>query len=74
VHEGHLVAVTERDRPTLDAAGPTLVNTGWTGDAAMFRRRLDEAASVGITEVIVTPAGPGIDLELERFAKARRRG
>jgi 5,10-methylenetetrahydromethanopterin reductase len=74
VHEGHLVAVTGRDSPTLDAAGPSLVNTGWTGDEAMFQRRLDEAASVGITEVIVTPAGPGIDLELERFAKARGRG
>ena len=70
VHEGHLVAVTERDRPTLDAAGPSLLDTGWTGDTATFQRRLDQAASVGINEVIVTPAGPAIDDELERFAKA----
>ena len=70
VHEGHLVSVTERDRPTLDAAGPGLLDTGWTGDAATFQRRLDEAASVGINELIVTPAGPAIDDELERFAKA----
>ena len=74
VHEGHLVAVTERDRPTLEAAGPGLLDTGWTGDAATFRRRLDEAASVGINELIVTPAGPAIDDELERFAKARSSG
>jgi len=70
VHEGHLVAVTERDRPTLDAAGPSFLATGWTGDAATFQQRLDEAASVGVNEVIVTPAGPAIDDELERFAKA----
>src|SRR5580698_2927232 len=34
VHEGHLVTVTERDRPLLDVAGEAILGTGWTGDAA----------------------------------------
>ncbi len=38
--------------------------------AATFQRRLDQAASVGVNDVIVTPAGPAIDDEPERFAKA----
>ncbi len=70
VHEGHLVAVTERDRPNIAAAGPAILNGGWTGDAQSFRERLDQAGSVGITEVIVAPAGSNIELELETFAAA----
>jgi 5,10-methylenetetrahydromethanopterin reductase len=68
VHQGHLVAVTERDAPTIDAAGPGLLNTGWRSDAQAFRDRLDHAGSLGITQVIVTPAGPAIEHELESFA------
>jgi 5,10-methylenetetrahydromethanopterin reductase len=70
VHEGHLVTVTDRDAPTLDAAGPGLLDTGWTGDARGFRERLDQAGSLGITQVIITPSGPAIEYELESFAAA----
>lgn len=72
VHEGHLVAVTDRDRPNLDVAGPTLLETGWTGSAAEFQDRLDAAGAAGITEVVLTVAGPHIARELERFAAAAR--
>jgi 5,10-methylenetetrahydromethanopterin reductase len=34
VHEGHLVAVTDHDRPAVEAAGEAILSTGWTGDAA----------------------------------------
>jgi 5,10-methylenetetrahydromethanopterin reductase len=70
VHEGHLVAITDRDAPTLDAAGPGLLDTGWTSDAQGFRDRMDHAGSMGITQVIVSPSGPGIEFELESFAAA----
>jgi 5,10-methylenetetrahydromethanopterin reductase len=71
VHEGHLVTVTDRDAPTLNAAGPGLLDTGWTSGARGFRDRMDHAGSLGITQVIVTPSGPEIESELESFAAAQ---
>jgi 5,10-methylenetetrahydromethanopterin reductase len=70
VHEGHLVTVTHRDAPTIEAAGPGMLQTGWTGSALNFRNHLECAGDLGITEVIVTPAGPEIEHELELFAAA----
>jgi 5,10-methylenetetrahydromethanopterin reductase len=70
VHEGHVVTVTERDRPLLEAAGPALLDTGWTGDPDRVRARLREVDSAGVTEVIYTPAGPDVVRELEAFAAA----
>jgi 5,10-methylenetetrahydromethanopterin reductase len=70
VHEGHVVTVTDRDRPLLDAAGAGLLASGWTGDAASVRERLVDAATAGITEVLYTPAGPDVERELEAFAGA----
>jgi 5,10-methylenetetrahydromethanopterin reductase len=68
VHEGHLVTVTDRDALTIDGAGPGLLQTGWTGSALGFRDHLKRVGEMGITEVIVTPAGPEIEHELELFA------
>jgi 5,10-methylenetetrahydromethanopterin reductase len=70
VHEGHVVTVTGRDRAVLDAAGPALLGTGWTGDRANVRSRLEHAEARGITEVIYTPAGPDVPRELAAFASA----
>jgi 5,10-methylenetetrahydromethanopterin reductase len=70
VHEGHVVTVTERDTPLLDAAGAALLGTGWTGDRVSVRSRLEHAATAGATEVIYTPAGPDVGRELEAFASA----
>jgi 5,10-methylenetetrahydromethanopterin reductase len=70
VHEGHLVTVTDRDAPTVEAAGPGMLQTGWTGSASGFRLHLERVGNMGITEVIVTPAGPEIERELELFAAA----
>jgi 5,10-methylenetetrahydromethanopterin reductase len=68
VHEGHVVTVTERDRAVLDAAGPALLGTGWTGDRASVRARLAQAEAGGATEIIYTPAGPDVPRELTAFA------
>jgi 5,10-methylenetetrahydromethanopterin reductase len=74
VHEGHVVTVTERDEALLDAAGPELLGSGWTGDRASVRARLEQAEAAGATEVIDTPVGPDIARELEAFASAAAGG
>jgi 5,10-methylenetetrahydromethanopterin reductase len=71
IHEGHVVTVTERDTPLLDEAGAALLGTGWTGDRASVRSRLEGAEAAGVTEVIYTPAGPDVARELEAFASCR---
>jgi 5,10-methylenetetrahydromethanopterin reductase len=73
VHEGHLVSLTERDRPLLDAAGPAILNVGWTGDPASIRARFDAASDSGVLEVAYEPAGPDIARELAAFASAAQR-
>jgi 5,10-methylenetetrahydromethanopterin reductase len=70
VHEGHLVTVTDRDAPTIETAGHGMLQTGWTGSALSFRDHLEQVGNMGITEVIVTPAGPAIEHELELFSAA----
>jgi 5,10-methylenetetrahydromethanopterin reductase len=71
MHEGHLAAVTDRDRSLLDAAGPALLSaTGWTGTADVVRGHLDEAARSGATEIVMAMAGPDIPRELRAFARA----
>ena len=67
VHEGHLVAITDRDRPNLDFAGPALLDTGWTGTAAAIQDRMDSAGAAGINEVVFALAGD-ITQELQRIA------
>jgi 5,10-methylenetetrahydromethanopterin reductase len=70
VHEGHLVTVTDRDRPLLDVAGAAVLGTGWTGDAASVAARMDAVGAQGITEVVYCAAGPDIGRELAAFAAA----
>jgi 5,10-methylenetetrahydromethanopterin reductase len=72
VHEGHVVTVTDRDRPLLDAAGAALLDAGWTGDRAAVGAHLEQAAAAGVTDVIYTPAGPDVPRELRAFAEAYR--
>jgi 5,10-methylenetetrahydromethanopterin reductase len=70
VHEGHLVAINERDRPLLDAAGDSLLSSGWTGTADDVRSRADVAAAAGVTEIAYGPTGSDIARELRAFADA----
>jgi 5,10-methylenetetrahydromethanopterin reductase len=72
VHEGHLVVVTDRNRPLIEAAGEHILGTGWTGDAAAVSARFDDVGAQGITEVVYGPAGPAIPRELTAFAAAAR--
>jgi len=70
VHEGHLVAVTDRDRSLLDSAGPFLANMRWIGTAETIRARIAEAAAAGTTGIMYAPAGSDIPRELRAFARA----
>jgi 5,10-methylenetetrahydromethanopterin reductase len=70
VHEGHVEAIPERERFLLDAAGPLLARSGWTGDAQAIRARIEKAAAGGATEIVYMPAGPDVPRELAAFARA----
>jgi 5,10-methylenetetrahydromethanopterin reductase len=72
VHEGHVVTITDRDAPVLDAAGDALLRSGWTGDVAAVRARAEAAAESGITELLYTPAGSDVVRELDSFIAAVR--
>jgi 5,10-methylenetetrahydromethanopterin reductase len=67
-HQGHLSSLTDRDRELVAAAGPSVLQAGWTGNAASIRERLDQASAAGITEIVYVPAGPNTNRELEAFA------
>ena len=72
VHEGHMIAVSERDRAYVAAAGPAILQTGWTGDAAAVRARAEAAAAAGVTELAYGPVGGDVERELAAFADAVR--
>ncbi len=70
IHEDHLVAVTERDRPAVLEAASRLPARTFTGTAADLRARVSRLGADGVTEIIYQPAGPDIAEELERFVTA----
>lgn len=70
VHEGHLVAISERDQELVSSAGELLVKDGWCGTAETLRLKALDAAEQGITELLYNPSGPDIPGELERWAAA----
>ena len=70
LHEGHLVAVSERDRPLIDLAGAELLAMGWTGNDETIQGHLSQVAEAGATEVVMAMAGPDIPREIKAFARA----
>jgi 5,10-methylenetetrahydromethanopterin reductase len=74
VHEGHLVAVTDRDRPLLDVAGEALLNGRFTGSPSELASQLEVVRAAGVTEVAYNPTGPDIARELDAFAAVIHRG
>jgi len=70
-HEGHLVELTERDRAGLEAGLTTLIPAfTLSGSADDVRRRVDEYAALGITEIAYQPCGPDLPREMRAFAAA----
>jgi 5,10-methylenetetrahydromethanopterin reductase len=68
VHEGHLVAVTDRDRPLLGVAGKALLDGRFSGSASEIASWLEVIGALGVTEVAYNPTGPDIARELQAFA------
>ena len=70
LHTGHLVEVSERDRPFV--SGELLVHLGAASPADTWRKRLAEMEAAGATEVAYQPAGPDIRHELAAFVAMAR--
>jgi 5,10-methylenetetrahydromethanopterin reductase len=72
VHEGHLVTITDRDRPAVELAGEGLPQFTWAvaDDPETVRKRVAEAVAGGVTEFAYSPVGPDIARELRAFAAA----
>jgi 5,10-methylenetetrahydromethanopterin reductase len=70
VHEGHVCALTDRDRVAIRDSGAAILEYGWTGSPPRIRAAAAGAAELGITEIVYTPAGPDIVGEIEAFAAA----
>ena len=72
VHDRHLVAVTERDRPYI--TGDLITAFTYTGTRAQIGEKIATAAASGVTEIAFQPAGPDIERELHAFAEASALG
>ncbi len=72
IHEDHLVAVSERDRPAVEQGMDAIRTVTFTGSAQELRARLEQLEAAGVTEVAYQPAGGDIPGELERFRVALR--
>jgi 5,10-methylenetetrahydromethanopterin reductase len=70
LHDQHLVAINDRDRPFV--TGEMLVQNGLALTRAAWRERIAMLESAGATEIAYQPAGPDIAKELETFASAVR--
>lgn len=70
IHEGHLVLVTERDRPAVLEGAGLLPAVTLTGTPSELRERVAALADAGVTELAFQPAGDDIPGELERFRGA----
>nr|WP_277349019.1 LLM class flavin-dependent oxidoreductase [Streptomyces sp. HNM0575] len=71
VHEGHCVELNEADHAAWEAGGHGMLHdVTVSGTRDQIRRRLDEFAEQGVTEIVFQPCGPDTRAELERFLEA----
>jgi 5,10-methylenetetrahydromethanopterin reductase len=70
LHDRHLIAINERDRPFV--TGELLAGQALALTRAGWRERIALLESHGATEIAYQPAGPAIARELEAFASAVR--
>jgi 5,10-methylenetetrahydromethanopterin reductase len=69
-----MIAVSARDRDIVAAAGPAILQSGWTGDADAVQSRAVDARAGGVTELVYGATGPDPVRELASFAAAVRGG
>jgi 5,10-methylenetetrahydromethanopterin reductase len=70
LHDRHLIAINDRDRPFV--TGELMAGQGLALTRAGWRERIDLLASMGATEIAYQPGGPDIPGELERFIGTAR--
>lgn len=70
LHDRHLVAINDRDRPFV--TGELMAQQGLALTRAGWRERVALLASMGATEIAYQPGGPDVPGELERFIAACR--
>jgi len=70
IHEGHCTHLTERDRILIDAVGGKPQWRGWVAEAAEIKRRAEQQAAEGVSEVFFVPAGSDPLREVRAFAEA----
>ena len=71
VHTGHCVELNEADQAAWNAGGHAMLqDVTISGTRDQVRRRLDELASNGVTEIVFQPCGADTRAELERFLEA----
>jgi 5,10-methylenetetrahydromethanopterin reductase len=70
IHRGHLTELGAADLAGITAAGPALLQSGWTGPASSISSRIEQAHQSGVTEIIYAPTGPDIVREVLAFLDA----
>jgi 5,10-methylenetetrahydromethanopterin reductase len=70
VHEGHLVALNDRDREAINDLAPLMTSFGLSGAAKDVRQKVEALVAGGVTEVAYQPSGPDIERELGAFIDA----
>jgi 5,10-methylenetetrahydromethanopterin reductase len=69
LHAGHLVEASPLERASTAELGGVLGSTSLSGSPEQVRRRLEELAAAGVTEVAFQPVGD-VERELRAFAAA----
>ena len=72
VHYGHCTHLSDADRIGLAAFGEQIPWQGWVGSAEDLRKRAEQSAAAGTTELLYTPAGDDLIGEAERFYEAMK--
>jgi 5,10-methylenetetrahydromethanopterin reductase len=70
VHYSHCTHLSTADRKAIAAFGDAVPWHGWVGEAGAVRKRAEESAAAGVTEILYTPAGDNLLGQAETFFEA----
>jgi 5,10-methylenetetrahydromethanopterin reductase len=70
VHYSHCTHLSRADRKAIAAFGDEIPWHGWVAEAQEVRKRAEETAAAGTTEILYTPAGDDLLGQAETFYRA----
>lgn len=70
VHYSHCTHLSTADRRGIAAFGDAIPWHGWVGEAHDVRKRAEESAAAGTSEILYTPAGDDLLGQAETFYRA----